>query len=409
MSMFKLVCFFIMDIFLLQPLKCIVTLFIRFAWYPKVSYQYINQMLCNDQKLDRQKIIKEANEFNLQAVTGDGDGFKWITIFLASIYDIPELEKKKQELLELIGNYISLKGTIGRHPLDDGERYEAHNFSGDMTSGLLYWLAVESKRYNLHLNKRPDIKEKLIKLWYSTTFDEIDPYGKKKHLLAFAHAKSEVYEEVEIDRGYLYRWFGLGPDVTRLLTWLLIGYRLTDDPIFYRMFYILRICYFPLLLLDRGDYGIFIRKWFMVSWFTVHSNVYTHTAYHLLTGSKLAEYKVKKLIEGRYWNMSLCALWNHLYSYSVDKQDVIPGVFSIYYALEKAMHKGTLPYTGSTQRYLDLKNREYRVLPDSWCLPEHLGHKYLYENNPMKPAICDDKRRKNQWVDVMIAKVQLLK
>jgi len=421
MSMFKLICFFLMDIILLQPLKCIVTLFIRFAWCPSVSYQCIDKMIYKDvlDSVDAatghgllpnsEKIIKEVNDFKLNAVTEDGDGFKWIAILLASIYDIPELEKKKQELLDIVGNYITVKGTIGRHPLDNEERYDTHNFSGDMTSGLLYWLVVESKKFFPNLNKRPDIKEKLIKLWYSTTFKEVDPYGKDKHLLSFSHAKSEVGDDVEIDRGYLYRWFGLGPDVTRLLTWLLVGYRLTDDPIFYRMFYILRICYFPLLLLDRGDYGIFVKKWFMVSWYTVHSNVYTHTAYYLLTDSKLAEYKVRKLIEGRYWNMSMCALWNHIFIHTTTNQYKIPGISTIIYVLERAMAKGTLAYTGKTQRYLDIKNREYKELPDSWCIPEQLGHKYLYENNPMKPILCDDKRRKTQWIDVLIAKVQLLK
>lgn len=409
MSIFKLVCFFLMDIILLQPLKCIVTLFIRFAWCPKVSYKYIDEVLNTGIGPQKDTIIEEAKSFDLSAVTGDGDGFKWISIFLASIYDIKELEEKQKELLNILGSYITNKGTIGRYPLDNEERYDSPNFSGDMTSGLLFWLAVESKRFFPLLNRRPDIREKLCKLWYNTTFEEVDPYGKDKHLLAFAHTKSEVGDEVEIDRGHLYRWFGLGPDVTRLLTWLFVGYRITDDPLFYRWYRVLRFCYAPLLFLDRGDYGIFIRKWFMVSWFTVHSNVYTHTAYYLLTESKLARYKVRKLIENRYWNMSLCALWNHIYNYSRVMDNPIPGVCNINLMTERAKLKGTVPYTGGTQKYLDLKNREYKVLPDSWCLPETLGHKYLYENNPMKPTLCDDKRRNKQWVDVLIARVQLIR
>lgn len=414
MNYVYLVLFFLVDAVVLQPLKILISLLVMFMWKPSVSPRHIyDELLYRPEELefDRGKLIKEINDYDVTPLMYDGDGFKWLTILLGSMIGINGFLKKRKELLECVDSYFTRVGTVGRYPIDcSAKRYYSSNFSGDMASGLLYWLAKEFKSGEENLSENPSLKAALIKFFNNTTFATKSPHNNKKHLLCFVNAQDEIsnYNSTSEDRGFIYRFYGLGPDVVRLLAWFRVGYELTQEKRYLYFYKFLKCIYTPLLFVNTGDYGFFFKKIQAIAWYTCNSNMYCHTALFLLDQDHLIGAAATSIRDRHPFNADILSTW---FSYYTEDGQVGSNTkpYPYYYPLiVDAAKKGTKKYEGPMTKYFDLRKLKMVERPTDWCLPSELGHRYLWENNPLDPTSCSDERRQQFPVDRYVATLHML-
>lgn len=410
-----LVLFFILDAILLQPLKIIISMILMYMWNPAVSSRHIKDELLNrpeELEFDRGKLIQEINDYDVTPLMYDGDGFKWLTIMLGGMIGVNGFLKKRKELMTIVESYFSRLGTVGRYPFDcPQKRYYSSNFSGDMASGLLYWLAKEFRSGEDIFVENSSFKETLIKFFNNTTFDTKSPHNNKKNLLCFVNAQDEIssYNSTTEDRGFIYRFYGLGPDVVRLLAWFRVGYELTQEKRYLFFYRLIKFLYTPLLVANSGDYGFFFKNWQAIAWYTCNSNMYCHTALYLLDKDNLIGSAATMIRDKHPYNADILGVW---FSYYTTDGSVGSNTrpYPYYYPLiADARNKGTKKYEGPTKKYFDIRKFTMVERPTEWCLPSELGHKYLWENNPLSPVVCGDERRKHFPVDRLVATLHMLK
>jgi len=409
MSYVYLFLFFLLDAILLQPLKICISLVIKYLWNPSVdSYMVRSELYSPPLPLVDEDLLKEEiKKYDTTPLMYDGDGFKWITIFLGSIIGLHGFDTKRKELLSIVCSYFMKHGTVGRYPVDcPHKRYHSSNFSGDMASGLLYWLAKELKFRANQFDGNIYLKETLIKFFNNTTFDTISPNKNKKNLLCFVNAQDEIakYDSTTEDRGFIYRIYGLGPDVVRLLSWFRVGYELTGERRYWVFYKLIRIMYAPLLLVNTGDYGFFFKKIHAIAWYTCNSNMYCHTALYILENDKTIGSGASHLKKRHIFNADIQSLWDSYFDTVPNTNQPYPYYFPL---IVDAAKKGTRPYDGPTQKYFDIRKFKRIERASLWCLPSQLGHKYLWENNPIAPTICTDARRQQFPIDRFVATLHM--
>lgn len=406
--------FFLLDAIFLQPLKIGISLIIKYLWSPSLDISLVKSELCtgNIVGFNEEELKSEIRNYDPTPLLYDGDGFKWLTILLGSMIGLQGFDTKREEILSIVCSYFMKHGTVGRYPIDcPQQRYYSCNFSGDMASGLLFWLAKELKFRANQFNDNSHIKEVLIKFFNNTTFDTVTPNKNKKNLLCFVNAQDEVakYNSTTEDRGFIYRIYGLGPDMVRMLAWFRVGYELTGERRYWFFYKFLRIMYTPLLLVNTGDYGFFFKKIHAIAWYTCNSNMYCHTALHILEPDSAIEAAATALKNRHVVNADILSLWDAYF----DKEYRIHEIFRPYpdyfVLIANAMKKGTRTYTGPVQKYFDIRKFKYVERPSVWCLPSQLGHKYLWENNPIDPTLCDDVRRQQFAIDRYVATLHMLR
>lgn len=407
MSEIYLFFFFLFDIIFLQPLKIVIAIVYRFLWNPSVDGKYISSVMSlPDVNIDKNEIHREVTEFDTTPLQDDGDGFKWITILLGQLKGKLGYLQKYNELLDVVNKYLWNNGTIGRYPVGHAKRYETSNFSGDMLSGLMFWLSRESQSEIPFGTVPNDIMECLKKVFEVVTFSRESGHGNKKRLLCFSNAREEVtdYDSLKEDRGYIYRFWGLSPDLVRLLVWLKLGYLITGQKRFLFFYRMIRIGFAPLFCVSRGDYGIFVGKLMAVAWFTSHSNMYHLTSLYLLTKETRWKKIAKGLRKDFWWNPDISGAYFTYFLEGTADSDI--GDFSRYYHLvERALRKGSSapPLEDSHTDYFDLRKFTKVQLSPYWLLPQFIGHRYMWENNPIKYCKCDEERRRVWIVDRLVA------
>lgn len=389
---------FLYDVIILQPIKILVSLLISFLWNPDVdettikTYRLRGQFSC---VYDKWNLYKNVTEFKTDRLARDGDGFKWLCVLLGGSASIATLSSWRSAILDLVESYITDQGIIGRFPLDNKEeRVNASNFSGDMLSGMLFWLAREFQSNSALLGDRLTLKRKLIDLFENTTFSFKSPNGYKKHPLCFVHAKAgyEEYDSTSEDRGFIYRLYGLGPDVIRLLAWLAAGYTLTGKKKYYVMYLLCKIGYYPLLMTSCGDYGIFYKRTMLLSWYTCNSNMYCLASLRLFDPKFGLITTIARRLKNRMkWNGELSAIWYGYFAYNGDyvSPSTMPEFFPLLWGTK---YKGTMFYTGDFKSYFNVKGFKRVNLAPEWLPPEYLGHEYVWENNLIKPQTCNEER-----------------
>lgn len=424
MNYLRLALFFLFDIIFLQWIKVIISIIIKVLYNPNISMTDYDvyaeeQFHSNGDKINLHHLQPEHLEnMNLDAVVADEDGFKQLTILAGALvqtdnYNLHATNQTNRniygKLVLLLFSYWDKYGIIGRLPVDNKERYNNVNFSGDMLSGFLYWVAAEltsDKLKSAFICMPLEIKEKLIKWFNNTTFESKDPFGNSKRLLTFVNANKSpenpfVIEPQTDDRGYIFRIYGLGPDLIRLLTWLYIGYQITEEKRYLILYKFLKIGYFPLYLANSVDYGIFFKRYMCISWYTIHSNFYAHMAHLLLTNSTTIKDKLQEIVNRHPSNVCINIAW-----YKYLSRNCIPAAkkLVIYYSyfLSLMLDKGRDAATVVLSTYVDLKKRRTVEMSSRYLLPTSLGNKYMWENNPLKVNLCDDQRRQKFKVDYYI-------
>lgn len=394
--------YFLIDIIFLQPIKIILSLVTAKLWRPSVSEDLIRQR--NADQISDDFFMERIKYFDPKPVTEDGDGFKFLSIVAANTHGTISA-KQAFEWKDLLMSYIDSKGVIGRRPVGDPGRKDEPVFSGDMASGLMYWLATCTGRPGYFTNEE---YRRICHLFYDTLFVSKDGHGKKKSLLQFWN----VTDDKDTSRGYIYSYLGLAPEVVRLLTWLLLGYKYTNEKVFIRYYRVLSVLYAPLLFVNRGDYGIFIGKVKLLSWFTAHSLMYVFAANFLLTRDNRVFKAAKRTVENRFFSPAFMAIWNDVFDplgSSKIREDVYPTRESVFSAVDGMWFKGTEAYSGDFQDYFDVKSFSSVTEAASFCPPEMLGRKYTCEDSPLKPKLCDAVRRAKTEVDWLAAATHLFR
>lgn len=412
MNYVYLVLFFLFDAIFLQPLKIVISLLLKYLWDPDLDTRRVRTTLhpLNLVGFDPEALKTEIKNYDPTPLLYDGDGFKWITIFLGSIIGLNGFDTKRKELLNIVYTYFMKHGTVGRYPIDcPQKRYYSNNFSGDMAAGLLYWLSKELTIRVNHFDGNIYFKEVLIKFFNNTTFDTISPNKNKKNLLCFVNAQDEVakYNSTTEDRGFIYRVYGLGPDMVRLLAWFRVGYELTGERRYWLFYKFLRIMYAPLLMVNTGDYGFFFKKIHAIAWYTCNSNMYCHTALYILDKEEIISKGASYLKKRHLFNADIQSLWDSYFEHEPYSHGLFQKYPDYFPLIADAAKKGTRPYTGIMQKYFDIRKFKWVERPIEWCLPSQLGHKYLWENNPIDPTICTDARRQQFPIDRFVAALHM--
>lgn len=378
----RILLWLVIDLLLLMPLKILATVVIKLAWKPDVDYIRDHSTVYSPRELD---VRVKPIEIEYSHILNDGDGVKWLGLLVGSgggLFD--------KAWLHLM-HYIDDNGIIGRHPVGHPERDNTVAFSGDMFAGLS--LAV-ARYLRINMVGVHD-KEKLIKLWEQVLW--------KGKPFQFADVRGS---KRGADRGNLWPWFSLGPEVLQVLVFLFIGYRLTKQKRYLVLYHIIRFLYYPLLAIGLGDYGIFVRNVYAVAWFVPHSKMCVCSAGYLLTKDPLFK-KAARTIAERYndFNADISAMY-----WDVFETRLMPIMERQYlsWMILDAYGKGRLAYEPDMfpvkkKRYFSLRSFEFKEMSDRWLSPGYRGQKYVWENNPLETTTGSDDRRKNWIYDLLVA------
>lgn len=417
MNYVLLILFFMIDIILLQPVKIVISIVSRCLWFPSITYSLMRSAKTYGFKLQKNSEFNHRiYNYDFLKLTADGDSFKWLGLYASSLIRYfsnqkkmgelgtskivpPDIENYIYRLHRLLLSYVGNDGYIGRYPNNHPDRYTTVNFSGDMVVGLMAWLTEVIRNDHPSVELTKSDLAKLVNLFEQTTFRRTDRHGNKGHLLHFGNAACELGRvKADDDRGYLYRWFGLGPDVIRLLTWFRLGYEITWEKKYLWFYRVLLVCYFPLLITSPGDLSIFLGRVYLVSWFTAHSNFFNAATLYRLTGSGIAEDACKDIAQKYPMNMAFASGWSAIMG---------PGHLNNRYFVETLISmsydKGRTIYPEDLKKsYFSLRSFVFKQFASDVPTPDMLGHKYYTENNYLDPSVCDQTRRDIYCIDSLI-------
>jgi len=396
----KLVAFILFDALILQWLKVLVSIVMRFLWFPSYKEKDIEHVDSINNVLEMKSLLseddtfkqfkteyqKDLDDYDYTKLTDDGDGFKFLCLLQAAV---EQSHCKCKDLKQVILSYIDENGVIGRHPVGHAEREKAVNFSGDMLAGFMYYLATMVKLHDdpqFSLGFTFNKKDALQTLFEMTTFSDKDHKGRKKGLLTFASPSEELEDN---DRGSIYRWYGLGPDVVRLLAWFYLGYKFTGKTKYKVYYYLIRILNVFTLLTNPGDYAIFMGRVCAIMWFTGHSNMCHHAALYMLTKNSAAKMGANRIVKMFPSNADIVTRHKFHFKNAITFEFAL----AINQVCYNVARRGTDEYTKALKKYFTLRSFETKEMSDEWLDPKYLGHKYLFENNPLTPTTASDERR----------------
>lgn len=396
----KLVSFILFDALILQWLKIIVSLAMRCMWFPSYKEKDIEHVDSIGNVLELKNLLSEEdtfkqlktnyqnelNNYDYTKLTDDGDGFKFLCLLGAAT---ERAHCKCKDLKQVILSYIDESGVIGRHPVGHEERNKAVNFSGDMLAGFMYYLATMIELHDdpqFSLGFTFNKKDALQKLFETTTFSSKDHKGRKKRLLSFACPNEELENN---DRGAIYRWYGLGPDVVRLLAWFYLGYKFTGKMKYKVYYHLVRILNVFTLLTNPGDYAIFMGRVCAIMWFTSHSNMCHHAALYMLTESTSAKIGANRIVKMFPSNADIVTRHKLHFKKSITFEFAL----AINQVCYNVARRGSEAYTKALKKYFTLRSFKTKEMSDEWLDPKYLGHKYLFENNPLTATLASDERR----------------
>ena len=387
--------FLLVDIVVLQPVKVIASLIIRCLWWPsfKVTNTYDKNTEYNEIKsIKYANFIKKVKNYDHSALLEDGDGFK----FLSYLYTVEKYAGyNNNKLNDDLKSYMDEHGVIGRHPVGNEKRKTAKCFSGDMLSGLLYYMS-----YDLMINNsKDDIDKRIFNIdinilktfFFNTIFGMKDWKGRFKMPFRF---ETPNEEEESDDRGSIYPIYTMAPNMVRLLAFVKCAYLYTKEKKYNFLYWILRIFYFPMLLVNPGDYAIFMGRVSAIMWFTSHSYMLHHTSLYLLTKCTPAKRGAKRIKKMYKNNFHIQTLWNKHFDTDENLNRFIALKITDY------ANKGSMEYDENNNiKYFSLRSFKFNLWSPEWLNPVYLGHKYMCENNYLKAQTCNDSRRKEFKVD----------
>jgi len=383
----------LLDALILQPFKVVFLALIKLCWKPAVKYSKVVNVT---NLAAPAKDYEQYYESSVNSALEDADGFKFLAILAGTCDDYDTPDGRGPQLTKKLLDYISSNGIIGRYIVGHYDRYTAPTFSGDMLSGLLYWLSELVYRPECPFNYTQ--LRKLQKLFEHNTFLMHDGGTSWKLPLVFWKAKVETERTPFFDdRGKIYSLLGLGSQMFRTILWLELAYSITDK-FRYKFFAILlKILFFPMLILDNGDPSFFIRTNYYISWYTTHSSAYVQTAYLVWLknnpGISFYRWRLRSnldLLQRRYPNNVNYKLLHEMYGRGKTGYTPI-------YLPPKGTHSNVY-----TEPYRNVLTGKRKWLTTTWLGLEFFGHPFVWENNLLSPLQCDTRRRTTQCLDYIL-------
>lgn len=415
----QIVVVMLIDAIFLQPIKILIGLASRFLWWPSVKDTVVKEKCAefakNGVTLTENRVKDIVCSYDYTKIVNDGDAFKWLGLLYASIsrnwtllwtstgYSVTpsrtfeSIADYLKKLHTHIESYVGENGCIGRFPVGHPERHNTVAFSGDMLVGFNAWLYHYLAREGTSIC--PCFREKLRALYNTTAFSVKGPNGSKKRWMQFANAKWETHDVTPKEaRGYVYSMFGFSGEMMRYITWLHLGYAVTNQKVYKYLALFARVIFAPMLILNPADVSIFPGRVCLVSWFTIHSNFCSALLYSKIFRSFSAKKAAAAVLERNKWNTGMVTMWYAMTGApcSSKNKSKLLGFINL------LSQKGSKPYSGNLKKFFSLKSFSTQVLAEEIPTPDQLGHKYAAENNQFKPQTCDEIRRERFRIESVI-------
>ena len=395
--MYKVILLIVLDAVILQPIRLILGFLARFTWIkPKVDKYFINSN--NYIKTYYNNLVKKipelVNRLDKNKYGLDDDSAKFLGMLYAALYLDYRLENNKFK--EQRENFLRLVTEDGKLKRNLKEPYpeDCPDFSTDMLSGFMlgvYASLQDSDKTEEGINK-------LAKVWDNCTFKKfpllVDSYKRGKKLFG---------------RGHVYRfWWVLGcEEILMALTWLMLGYKVTNQKRYLVCYKLLKWLELPSLLLTCPDAQIKLGNIIYLSAHNTHSRLLINFVGHELTGSYLFKRAIKVAYKrhGEYnADVRVIALnslpLKDLLKLSKEK-NIKKWKINTCNLILNTLNKGLME-SPKNMNYLVLslppKIKKYsKNIPT----PTFRGNDYIWERNPLYGYVYDNKTRKKLCLDII--------
>ena len=358
----------VLDSFLLQLPRCLLGFVLRFCWHPPKR-----ATLPKARPLAELKTIAEERRPTLDRETygQGGDSAKFCGMLAYSTED-------EQEWKNVMG-FVCDDGSLKRNLKEPSEE-DSVPFSGDMLSGFL--LAVVGRLPKL----TEDERAKLAKVWNRTTWEGFP--------LLFAHP---LYGKKVFDRGHVWRpwWLFGSEDILTALAWLYAGWKITGETRYKVAYYAFMILQGPSLLITCPDGQFWLGRVYGIATYNTHSKALVFFSGWLMNESFFFTSALKQAYKRHSeYNADIAVLAGQATDAEGWEERALPLISS-------AVDKGRYPCP-QDKKYLSLIWPPELVMRASEIVPpEYRGGDYIWERNPIKGDVLDDRYRAMKGLDVI--------
>lgn len=365
--MLKVLALTFFDSLLLQPIRCVIGFLMRFTWYPPEYQVEDNSLKLEELKTKADKLY---NSLDRDKYGIDNDSAKFLGMLAFAKPD-----KEFSNFMKLVDDSGNIKRCL-KEPYDD----EIPDFSTDMLSGLI--LGVYGNLNNLSEEDR----EKLTKVWDKATWEGfpllISSFNKGKALFK---------------RGHVYRfWWVIGSEeILMALSWLYLGYKLTNSKKYLICYWFMMIMLLPSILFACPDAQVFIGRLYHLSAHNTHSRV-------------LIDYVGYKLTKSIWFKRALSLAYKRHGKYNADVAVLVGDALANPLAkleainlVTNALNKGAYPSDISKKYYklsIPLKSANEA---STFQLPSYRGNDYVWERSPLYGYTYTAKQRKSRGLDII--------